>query len=545
MKNKLKLIFIFLCNISFAQVFKITDNGILLVTDSISNKPITTTLFSNFKQTVEVYDYKEEDWLKENRGKYIKPTIEFDSLIVVKSNNKWGCITTRGKVVLKFKYGMPIYFFKNAKYFGFSGCETDGFGEKTCAYYVVNWKDSIMYRYGGFGSNYNNTFLMRRFGNGNYKDSLDWNVKKYGLINSNLDTILPFEYKCTSWDDKNFYFSKEGNLALKHTTSKKCGIMNYQAKIIVPFEYDYIDDPHFEYLNINKGNKWGLMNKKFKELLPINYDKIYCEPSKAFLAAILKDSKWQFLDSTLKLQTEQFDSYQNFISGKSFIVKKDNQYGIYDIESKNYILPLQFDSILCDDIFENEKEVLHFLVIKKGKYGLYDFKTRSFVINPHYELIQSFFSDDKLDKLKKYYYATNNNRATIFNYDLKAVINAHVDSVATFSGENYFIITKGLNYYLVKDSTTVLAGPYDKILPVNAPYGFKTIIIVKKNNKYGWINDDGTLVQPIGYDKYCSQAYFKTFRMIKNKMIYYYDKNKKLVKTKKLTSKDDICNDED
>jgi len=62
----------------------------------------------------------------------------------------------------------------------------------------------------------------------------------------------------------------KNDMAVVNRHDKK-GVIDKQGKIIIPVKYDQLSI-YNEYIRVGNGNKWGLINKNRKEILPLNYD---------------------------------------------------------------------------------------------------------------------------------------------------------------------------------------------------------------------------------------------------------------------------------
>ena len=108
--------------------------------------------------------------------------------------------------------------------------------------------------------------------------------KKWGLINSSGEEVLPCVYDNLWCLPEFFTLEKNGKL----------GLANAQGKIVLPCEYgDIVGDegaglePLFR---AKKGEKWGVVDKDGAVLAPFEFDEI-SEVGQDFIIAA-KDEKW-------------------------------------------------------------------------------------------------------------------------------------------------------------------------------------------------------------------------------------------------------------
>jgi hypothetical protein len=97
-------------------------------------------------------------------------------------------------------------------------------------------------------------------------------------------------------------------LAMK---DNKYGIIDVNNNVVVPFDYDTLDNPHddsINYLIAKKDNKYGVINDSNEIIIPFNYDTLLFEfnhnsesKNTAFIGfAFEKDNKYGIIDKSGK-----------------------------------------------------------------------------------------------------------------------------------------------------------------------------------------------------------------------------------------------------
>ena len=75
---------------------------------------------------------------------------------------------------------------------------------------------------------------------------------------------------------------------------KKYGITDSENNIVLPIEYDRIDDEADGFLEVKKGEKYGFIDKEGNITIPVEYDMAY--DFSEGLAPVKKAGKWGFID---------------------------------------------------------------------------------------------------------------------------------------------------------------------------------------------------------------------------------------------------------
>lgn len=284
---------------------------------------------------------------------------------------------------------------------------------------------------------------------------LDFNFKYFNLETCNLIERTPYIIDSRSTDttkksSDNFHFvvTKEG----------KKGFINartFEYPISLD-EYDDIDVWRFggckEFL-IQKNGRYGYV-KDFEKVIPIQYDTIIKSYNGNYL--VIEDNFCGLYNAgfEMKLATEYDTITEN---DYGFLVEKGGQYGFYNNRFELEI-PINCDTIMVDKMMWGLKS---FIVKKEELFGVY-------------------------------------------NWSFKLQIPIEYDTVIRSFGEK-FIVKKDAFYGLYGLDT------FD--IRLNLPAEFDTIIktwdgyIVKKNNLYGFYNNEFSLKIPILYQDIKSSRY--------------------------------------
>jgi archaellum component FlaG (FlaF/FlaG flagellin family) len=389
-------------------------------------------------------------------------------------NGKYGFIDEQGKTLIPFEYNsIENFFSERAK------------AEKGYKYGFINEQGKILIPF-----EYDS---IEDFIDNRAKAKKDY---KYGFINGQGEIIIPFEYDSI----ENFI----GDRA-KAKKDFKYGFINGQGEIIIPFEYDsienFIDDRakarrnnHEGYIDINglelitnvqkikdsarkgeKFGKWGIESLGGTLIIPFEYDLI--EDFIDGKAKAEKGYKYGFINEQGKaLIPFEYDFIKDFINGKAK-AKKGEKYGFID-EQGNTLIPFEYNSI--EDFIDGKAKA------EKGyKYGFID-KQGKTLIPFEYNSIEDFIDGKaKAKKNGKYGYIDEEGKTLIpFEYDsIGDFINDRAK--ASRNGEMALIDNNGNGIYIFKE-TKKIKGKYGETI-TEYFYGIKdtneNIIITPRFNK--------------------------------------------------------------
>lgn len=251
-----------------------------------------------------------------------------------------------------------------------------------------------------------------------------------------------------------------------------------------------------EYYALYKDEKWGVIN---------TLNEIVIEPMYQEMIIVLNSQKDVFLctydvnEETGEYKTkainkeneEIFTKYdeievlENYNqSGNAwyeediFKVKKDDKYGLIDIDGKE-ILSIDYENI------DTIKGVQNSLILEKdNKVGLAN-NSGTIIIEPKYSKIESM-SDDYKDG---YLVIDENEKYGLINYSGSQILDNNYDKINKICGNKYFVIIDNKKEKLVDASgEIVLDKGYDEITQI-----LSDGIIFCENKKYGYMTFDGEI----------------------------------------------------
>jgi hypothetical protein len=289
---------------------------------------------------------------------------------------------------------------------------------------------------------------------------------KFGYINTNFDTIMPFIY-----DDLRIFNHGLSSAEL----NGKSGYLNRQGEVKIPFIYDdghgFID---CGVAKVSKDGKWGFIDTSGNEIISLIYSDAVSH-RKDSLLFVSKNKKWAIFNSKGRqssdfIYDEIYGTYKNF----DFFNEKYLFNGLLLTRKGNEYRYLNRDlEIVTDfgyyDVAEPITEYGYAIVKKGNYYG---------VINSRNELIVPFKYPLIEHPRREYqgfydeFYIRKNSMVGILNEKTEIIADVIYDSFER-------------DYCKINDST-------------------KTIFIAKKGNLFGIIDKSGTITLPVEFEEISS-----------------------------------------
>ena len=156
---------------------------------------------------------------------------------------------------------------------------------------------------------------------------VDGNIK-FGYIDENGKIIIPFEY-----DDAHIFIN--GLACVKK--ENKWGAIDKKGKTIIPFKYEYLESTKSEYFIFGRNERVGIISKEEKEIIEPKY----------LAAKHIFGSLFGFLNQELinhnEYKIEDYsDYYLRFITPNPLFEK----WGVINIMSQDTIVPFNFNSVI-------------------------------------------------------------------------------------------------------------------------------------------------------------------------------------------------------
>jgi hypothetical protein len=287
------------------------------------------------------------------------------------------------------------------------------------------------------------------------------------LFKDGNEKIFP-NFNATYWYKDNL------GLAIK---DKKYGFINKNGDIIIPLKYEDAFPFYNGYASIKSNDKWNYINEQ---------EQVIFSDSLIFSYRPIIDDKAVFMifgnevEKRKRMHSEDRTGSQVFVEYLNQIKKQQLKEGLINTNRKIIIEPI-YDEI--SGYFING----FMRVRNNGKAG---------IMNENGEIVIPIEYDNVLDYKNGMFTAEKSNKWGIIDTENKIIIPFEYGRIRHFENDLALITNKGTGY-INKESEIVIEPQYSFNLSGDF---FNGIALVKKDNKYGYINKNNKIVIPIIYD---------------------------------------------
>jgi hypothetical protein len=324
---------------------------------------------------------------------------------------------------------------------------------------------------------------------------------RLGVLNDTNATIVPFQYEkisffegedstCTRW---------EGTLLVQ--SKGKYGVLDATGKPLTAL-YEKIEFMPETCQSASGKTKVMLFYEKGKVGLADAYGNVVIRPAYDEIEFI-KYYITRYGD-TAKIE--------KVVRPELIIAKKDGKYGLFDLHENVPLLRSEYNSIdyLQDIKIEEKKKTYstHILKIKQGtKYGFLTLHNKAILV-PRYDFLGEFSTEkgkttgeaEQLIALVQ-----QNEKWGWINLDGKEVIKVNYDAAEAFRKDIAFVRNGRKWTAIDRNGKQTLKDSYQEIkylaLETEQNAFFKTLIIAKKDGKYGILDVEGKTLLDFEYDK--------------------------------------------
>ncbi len=332
-----------------------------------------------------------------------------DKLASVAKNGKYGYIDLNGKVVIPLIYDEADYFFAQTTFVG--KLQSDG----TMKFAVIDQRGKLItdFVYDGFYEFYLDGFSLVQKGG------------KWGAVNIAGKEILPTRY---NEDDFNLEFYVHDKIFIHVKEAHGVQIYNTEGKALLPQGYDVVEylDLEEERLAVQvlKAGKTGvLVLGSDKVMIPCEFDGI---------------------------------SFYDFENSRFVRVRRNDLYGIWDLETGKLVVPTQFDAVEEQDFYVKANK-FYFHVSKDDKHGIWDALANKLIVPLEFRSV--YFFDEVKQSNKKYFFEgiTHQEKRALYDQDGKSIIPLDKRWLAL----SFVHYEKNKYYFVVQDRSSGKMGCYD------------------------------------------------------------------------------------
>jgi len=307
--------------------------------------------------------------------------------------------------------------------------------------------------------------------------------KIYELNNGRLISKIREYFLC--FDENGNSLSIDAN-EKKYINTIHTGIIDDNENIVIPFEYDSIEDFMDGRAKAKKNFKCGYIDEQGKTLIPFEYEAI--EEFTNGIAKAKKNGKYGYIDEQGKVIVKfEYDTIGDFIDGKAK-AKKDGKYGYIDKQEET-IIKFEFDLIedFIDGRAKAKKHNRSIFSDPQGKYGIIDEQGKT-LVTFEFDTI-GFFLNGKAE-------AKKHGNCGFINEQGQVIIPFEYDTIGQFVDGKAIAKKKYSGYGCIGEKGQIIIPfEYDEILKF-----IDGKAKAKKNEKYGYINEQGETLIPFEYD---------------------------------------------
>lgn len=298
--------------------------------------------------------------------------------------------------------------------------------------------------------------------------------------------ILPEEYKEVEIDYKNDGYTTKNDSLLVMIVTKGglTGLLDYQARMILPIEYTALST-HHTYVLLTKEKKRGIyFFDPSHSPIKVEYDDIGEEWPFGFFRAV-KDKKYFLFSKSGQLITDNNISIKTYRSPWDrriellLIGNAKKKWGIYDMKKGQFIIPTTYELIINNYRFE-------FIVKQNGKFGVVNTKNEM-VIPFHYDTLA--FLAPKAGQVRLI--ASKKKKNALMDNNGKVLSAFEYDEIESING---FYKVRTSNGYSVIDSlgNRITKENFDHVGTFS-----RDTCAVFRGDKYGYMNNKGTIITPV------------------------------------------------
>lgn len=306
---------------------------------------------------------------------------------------------------------------------------------------------------------------------------------QYGIIDQKGKFIIPAIYDFASEINNGFFMVQKNGL---------WGVIDKTGKITVPVSYDYIY-PQVSVVKTMaavKNKNWGVIKVDNTVLVPFEYGLITAEYYGTGEYTAYKAGGSVKINPDGKIFNKTDETFVYTVDLKYKLTNtSDRKFGLKNTKNE-VILPTEYFRVR-----QLEEDYPYFEVIKDENSGLFNAATKEWILPFEFE---SIYMADK-DILMASTYVTDE-KSSYKYYDLKgkSLFNKTFDEADAFSFSlhKYALVMQG-KYWGAIDKTGKTVLPFD--LVEKPDFGFEKQVIIHKSSGFGVLNDNLGVVLPAKY----------------------------------------------
>jgi hypothetical protein len=326
------------------------------------------------------------------------------------------------------------------------------------------------------------------------------NDSKWGVISMNGKILIKPVYDQLIADQGKLFAKKDG----------KCGFFNQYLVQVTPLKYDSLVITHPSGQSTPKANsaiirarigtKWGLINNEGNEIIPFKYDELLWVYYN--LALVKNDGKYGIANLHGQLTAGcvydeiRFNDFNGGVNyDRQLVTRKDGLFGLINSYGM-MVAPPVYESII--PLFLNFRG--KYQVTLRGKLGMIDGAYGHLVIPCEYDDLR-FYNDEGANTYARNWHASSSSYIMAFKNGYCGLLDSLgkvrlpiVYSKIFFKDEHYFVSMEDREGMVDKNMKWIIPPKYDWISSEH-----DNIYVVHANNSLGLIKPDGDVIAETVY----------------------------------------------
>ena len=428
------------------------------------------------------------------------------SYFLINENNKWGVIDNNSKIIIEPTYSDAIIIPDNKQDI-FICTYNANYEDGTYETKVINSKGKEIF------TEYDKILPLENYDENNnlwYEENVLIVEKdnKYGLINFKGNEILEPIF------DKIYTLKGNKNSLITEKEGKK-GLVNHLGLQVIENKYDEIKSlgKNTKSYIVTLNNKYGIdgiLDCKYQDIKQIDNKEIFCVKEKGKYKVINAEEK--------KVFNEKFDNIET-IKDNIIVYKYKDTYCAYDVVNEKKLTKTYKTLKYTDNGL--------FIARTKNNYGIID-TNEKIAIEEEYSNI-NFYEDIGIYELEGKDLEVN----IILNSELEEIIRGIISETNYEKSYIKLWTEEGYGYYNLKGERLEM-----KDILTNS-----NLFLSKKNNKYGFVDEEGNVVVDYIYDDAREQNEYGYSAVKKDGLWGSIDKNGNIISETKYNLENNLLID--
>lgn len=193
----------------------------------------------------------------------------------------------------------------------------------------------------------------------------------WGLIDTALAVVVPFEYTASHHLGEQFRFSANGYLTLRENKAEGLhGVVDYRGTTVLPFQWkllSYVIEDEQHIYAMDESSKRGYLNIEGEVVFPFVFERLPRTIGK--VNEVVTEHHIWLVDEQLQPITPKYQALER--KQDRYFFKQDDRWGVMNQQLDVLISPL-YDAIMDGPRMRGNRDFRSYVVVQNGRYGLID-----------------------------------------------------------------------------------------------------------------------------------------------------------------------------